>query len=111
MTQIAEIAEWNKDPEFSGQPYDRKQRVLENFFNRQLADESFLTLPKEDQERIKTNFYAEHIGRPKTTPPSGPAMEGQPPPSTTLGGVVSSLGQGLAEGVTTELPKIGRDIK
>ena len=88
MPQIAEIAKWNSDPSFSGLPYDRKEKVLENFFNQHLSDEAFLNLPQNDQDRIKTNFYSEHIG--KRTAPPAPVEAPQPPtPSPTLGGVVS----------------------
>jgi len=105
MPQIAEIARWNEDPEFSGLPHDRKQKVLENFFDRHLVDETFLNLPQEDQDRIKTNFYAEHIGHSEATPSKPEALQ-PPAPEATPGGVATGLFQGLAEGLTTELPSM-----
>lgn len=54
---------WNEDPEFASLDYAIKKQAYDNYFEQNLVDNDFKTLPKEQQGEIKNNFYqAEGLG-------------------------------------------------
>lgn len=117
MPRISQIDRWNEDPEYSALPAPEKQVILENYFDKNLADSDFQKLPSSEKTVIRSNFSSYHM--PREAPP---APVEQPPEETMreqigrLGartGEVAALGlRGAAEGLTTELPGMaGRAMK
>lgn len=111
MPRIRQIDRWNEDPEYSALPAPEKQVILENYFDKNLADSDFQRLPPEEKTSIRSNFASYHM--PSEAPPA--PIEQPPQPEETMReqigrlgaktGEVAALGlRGAAEGLTTELP-------
>jgi predicted GNAT family acetyltransferase len=108
-----EIDRWNEDPEYSALPAPEKQAILENYFDKNLADSDFYNLHEGERAEIRSNFTSYHM------PPEAPPAPIEQPPEETMRekigrlgartGEIAALGlrgavRGAAEGLTTELP-------
>lgn len=50
------------DKEFQSLDYDKKQKIATNYFNKEMADDSFKKLDSARQEKIITRFLADNVG-------------------------------------------------
>jgi hypothetical protein len=111
MPRIQLIDRWNEDPEYASLPGPEKQAILENYFDKNVADSDFQGLPDEEKTSIRNNFSSYHM--PQETPAPPP----EPPQPERLGlrigryvddaSTLAAAGvTGAVEGVATELTGI-----
>lgn len=102
MPYIEEIARWQDNPEYNALPSPRKQVILENYFDKNIADDEFLKLPPERKSRIKSSFVKYHFEEAKA--PSAVPIQPEESALDATGRVLGAGFKGAAEGLTTELP-------
>jgi hypothetical protein len=103
--QWPEVQQWLSDPEFSELDYNRKQQILDNYFDQELADDEFFQLDNEEQSRIKGNFATAHIGE---APEPEQAMGLEEPESYEA---LKAIPAGLAHGTLGIPQSVGRSIE
>ena len=51
-----------QDPEFAGLPYQEKEGILGHYFDTNLTDDEFNTLPDTERAEIRNHFLGTHAG-------------------------------------------------
>lgn len=66
MDQHPVVSSWLKDPEFDSLPQDVQAQTINNFFDKNLANDEFRGLPSDVQTATRSNFLYAHMGTGET---------------------------------------------
>jgi len=106
--------EWEQDPEFASLSREEKRKVRSNFFDENMTDTEFWTLPKERQEQIRNRYLSQFETEGPRHGRLGRLMgEPEPQPEATLGRIAGAIPEGIKDVVreTLEFPVAAREVE
>lgn len=68
MTKSPTVSAWMEDPRFQALSRDEQEGVVRNYFDRNLVNDNFTALGEYEQQAVRSNFVAAHLGEAQGVP-------------------------------------------